>query len=163
MTGYASYDRPSVRFERRLRHPVDAVWRSVTEPAELGHWFPARVALDGLRVGARITFTMDEGDTEGEVIELEAPRRFAFTWGDSLLTFDLEPLPDGCLLRFSHHFEQPERAARDAAGWHVCLDAMEERLAGAGADAPTGPGGEWRELYDAYQRRGFPAGAEVPE
>jgi uncharacterized protein YndB with AHSA1/START domain len=33
--------RPAVRFERRLPHSVERVWRAVSEPAELERWFPA--------------------------------------------------------------------------------------------------------------------------
>jgi uncharacterized protein YndB with AHSA1/START domain len=34
-------DRSALTFERRLSHSVERVWRAVTEPAELAHWFPA--------------------------------------------------------------------------------------------------------------------------
>jgi uncharacterized protein YndB with AHSA1/START domain len=33
--------RPALRFERRLAHSVERVWRAVSEPAELARWFPA--------------------------------------------------------------------------------------------------------------------------
>src|SRR5215212_2475411 len=42
--------RPAVRFERRLAHPVEHVWRRLTEPEELRHWFPSSVEFE-LRVG----------------------------------------------------------------------------------------------------------------
>ena len=35
--------RPALRFERRLAHPIERVWRAVTEPAELARWFVAPV------------------------------------------------------------------------------------------------------------------------
>ena len=54
--------------------------------------------------------------------------------------------------------EGAEAAARTAAGWHLCLDA----LAGAAGAAPDGPSPEWRERYAEYIARGFPAGAPVP-
>ena len=28
-------DQPALRFERRLAHPIDVVWRAITEPDEL--------------------------------------------------------------------------------------------------------------------------------
>jgi hypothetical protein len=55
-----------------------------------------------------------------------------------------------------------EKAARDSAGWHVCLDRLERLLAGDQDPVASGANGEWRELYDEYQRRGAPAGAQVP-
>jgi len=158
-------DRPALRFERRLAHPVDAVWRSVTEPNELAHWFPARVELD-LRVGGRMRFTFP-GDafppTEGEVTECDPPHRFAFDWGEEHLRFEIEPDGDGSILRFTHVLEARDAAARDAAGWHVCIDKLEERLAGGAPEAPgTEQTPEHRELYAEYERRGLPTGAAMP-
>ena len=43
-----------------------------------------------------------------------------------------------------------DEAARNAAGWHVCLD----KLGGEESD--------WEPLYAEYQRRGLPSGAEIP-
>jgi len=157
--------RPAVRFERRYAHPVERVWRAATEPAELEHWFPSSVALD-LREGAAMTFTFRDGGTEpmrGRVTELDPPHRFCFLWGEEELRLELEPDGDGCRLRFTHLISTREQAARDAAGWHVCLDRLERLLAGEAGEAPGGePTGEWRERYEAYQRRGIPAGAPVP-
>jgi hypothetical protein len=58
--------------------------------------------------------------------------------------------------------DQREKAARDGAGWHVCLDRLEGLLAGDGGPAATGASEDWRGLYDEYQRRGVPAGAPIP-
>ena len=168
---YGTYEtvdgRPALRFERRLAHPVDAVWRAITEPSELAHWFPAEVTVDP-RPGGRITFAFTDQPlppSEGEVTAFDPPRRFAFSWGDDHLSFDLEPAPggEGCVLRFTHVFSERDRAARDAAGWHLCLDGLERRLAGAPTAAPgTGPTDEWREHYEKYAQRGMPTGAPIP-
>jgi uncharacterized protein YndB with AHSA1/START domain len=160
-------DRPILRFERQLDHPVDAVWRAVTDPAELAHWFPTHVAVD-LRVGGRMTFTFQSGkypEMEGEVIELDPPHRFVFMWGEDELRFELQPSPggDGCLLRFAVVLDAPDKAARDAAGWHVCLNELEKLLAGASTTPPsTQPTDDWRAHYEEYARRGLPTGAHIP-
>jgi uncharacterized protein YndB with AHSA1/START domain len=158
--------RPALHFERRYPHPVGAVWRAVTEPDELAHWFPATVSVD-LRVGGPISFVFEDDAAppgEGEVLELDPSRRFAFSWGDEELRFELEPQDAGaCLLRFTHVLSARDAAARDAAGWHVCLDRLERRLAGEHAEAPSGgPTAEWRAHYDEYVSRGLPVGAAVP-
>jgi uncharacterized protein YndB with AHSA1/START domain len=158
-------DRRALTFERRLAHPVERVWRAVTEPGELAHWFPSAVGGD-MTPGGTLTFEFpgDEMPTmEGQVVELEPPRRFAFTWGDDELRIALDPDGDGCVLRFTCLFSEPERAARDAAGWHVCLDLLEKHLGGASTKSPTSePTDDWRGLYEDYQRRGLPAGAPLP-
>jgi hypothetical protein len=57
---------------------------------------------------------------------------------------------------------QRDKAARNAAGWHVCLDALERRLDGGTDAALTGTGPQWRTHYEEYQRRGLPVGAPIP-
>ena len=100
---------------------------------------------------------------EGAVTELDPPRRFSFTWGDEHLHIELEPDDDGCRLRFTQVLFTREQAARDAAGWHVCLDRLDGLLSGDAGEAPgTEATDEWSELYEAYQRRGVPAGAPIP-
>lgn len=49
---------PALRFERRYRHPIERVWRAVTEPGEMGRWFPSEVVGDR-RVGAELIFDDD--------------------------------------------------------------------------------------------------------
>jgi uncharacterized protein YndB with AHSA1/START domain len=158
-------DRPALIFERRLAHPVERVWRAVTDPAELAHWFPSRVSGQ-IAPGGRLSFDFPDDDAptlEGEVVEHEPPRRFAFTWGEDVLRIELDAADGGCVLRLTCLFDDPERAARDAAGWHVCLDRLQQHLDGAATDAPDSePTHEWRDVYEEYQRRGLPAGAPLP-
>jgi uncharacterized protein YndB with AHSA1/START domain len=165
---YGSYatieDTPTLTFERRLSHPVDRVWRAVTETDELPYWFPSRVVIDGLRAGAEMTFEFDDMPLDaptsmgGHVTDVDPPRLFAFTWGEDHLRFELEPADDGpgCTLSLTVQLGASDKAARDAAGWHVCLDRLEHRLGDASVS------GEWRDYYDEYQRRGVPAGAPIP-
>jgi uncharacterized protein YndB with AHSA1/START domain len=168
---YGAYDtienRPALRFERRLSHPVEVVWRAITESDELEHWFPSRVEVDELRPGAEMTFRFEEMPLEGvpstmsgRVTDYEPPRLFAFYWGEDHLRLELEPAGgDACTLRLTVLLDEREKAARDGAGWHVCLDNLEARLSGRG-DASDGE--DWRGLYEEYQRRGVPAGAPIP-
>jgi uncharacterized protein YndB with AHSA1/START domain len=156
-------DRPALRFERRLAHPPEKVWRAVTDPAELRHWFPAEVHPEG----DTLRFVFPGGEmppSEGRVLVRDEPRAFAFTWGADELRFELEPLDDGgTLLRFTHLFDEVEAAARDAAGWHVCFDRLEDRLGGGDRLGPSAePTDEWRGHYATYVARGLPSGAPVP-
>ena len=142
---------PSVRFERVYPHPVERVWRSITVPEEMASWFPSTVEVD-LREGGAMRFTFDPHLAEpmdGRVVELDPPRVFAFLWGKDLLRLELAPEGDGTRLTLTQTLEEDE-AARNAAGWHVCLG----KLGGEDTD--------WEPLYEEYQRRGVPAGAEIP-
>ncbi|HYH88487.1 MAG TPA: SRPBCC family protein [Solirubrobacteraceae bacterium] len=154
---YGTYEtidgKPAVRFERVYPHPVEHVWRSVTEPDELANWFPTTVDVD-LREGGAMAFTFPGGEMDpmdGSVVELDPPRRFAFMWGTELLRFELAPEGEGTRLTLTHLISNSDEAARNAAGWHACLD----KLGAVESD--------WEPLYEEYRRRGLPAGAVIPE
>ncbi len=135
-----------LRFERRLTHPVEKVWRAITEPAELSGWFPADMEMD-LQEGGKILFVFREGEgptQDGSIVELDPPRVFAYTWGDDLLRWELWPEDGGCRLVFTHTFDDRPSAASFAAGWTICLAALHRVAAGqplTGADAGT-PGAD---------------------
>jgi uncharacterized protein YndB with AHSA1/START domain len=172
---YGSYatieDTPTLSFERRLSQPVNRVWRAITEPDELRHWFPSAVQAD-LRLGGAMQFTF-EGHTlpggshsmPGEITELDPPQVFGFYWGEDHLRFELEPV-DGdaaCTLRLTVQLATRDKAARDAAGWHVCLNRLERLTEGEDGPAASDVSTDWRALYEEYERRGAPVGAEIPD
>ena len=157
--------RPALRFERSFSQPIERVWRALSDPEEMRHWFPAGVRMD-LRPGGEMSFEFDDPDapeTSGEVTEVDPPRLLAFNWAQDHLRFELEPQQQGCRLRFTHFLSEREDAARTAAGWNVCLDQLGRHVAGAPAEAPgTEPTPEWRRRYDEYVKSGMPSGAPVP-
>jgi uncharacterized protein YndB with AHSA1/START domain len=133
--------RHKLRIERRLAHPVERVWRSVTEPQHLGVWYPATVTKLEPWPGGRLEFDYGEGEVStGEVTEFDAPRVFAFVEhsvedmpreGDSLMRFELHPVGEQeCLLVLEQLFDDLPAAPSYAAGWMACLDVLEGDLAG---------------------------------
>jgi uncharacterized protein YndB with AHSA1/START domain len=148
--------RVGVRFERRLAHPPERVWRAVTEADELAKWFPARPEISGeRRVGARLTIVYPENvepPDSGEIVELDEPRLFAFTWRSAeqepqLLRFELEPDGDGTKLIFTHELPRAD-SAKVAAGWQLCLDDLEAAL--AAEPRAEFPHDRWVELHEEY-------------
>lgn len=175
MSAHGTYERiegrAALRYTRRLRHPTERVWAAVTQPDGLASWFPCRI--DGeLRVGGRLRFVFPEDNpevsqtSEGEVLVLDPPRSFWFTWDAEEIRLDLDPTDDGgCVLTFCNLMpdDYTPGVARTAAGWHVCLDELEVLLDGGPAVAPTHePTERWQELYDDYISRGMPHGAPIP-
>ncbi len=157
--------RPAVRFRRRYLHPADRVWTAITDPGELSHWFPATVRMDA-RPGGSIDFTGIPGMPlmTGTILLYEPPLRLAYTWGNSELHFRIDPLDEhACVLTLTEVLEAKDTAARNSAGWEVCLAELGKLLAGLQADGPHSATAEdWQQHYDFYLAAGVPAGAPLP-
>jgi uncharacterized protein YndB with AHSA1/START domain len=147
-------DRWRIRFTRRLPHRPEKVWRAITDDEHIAAWFPS--TIEGDRVpGAKLRFDFSDDPNapdgmvlDGEVLEADPPRAFAFRWGDDELRFELEPDGDGTLLTLTDTFDELGKAARDAAGWHVCLLLLAYEI-----DDRTPPEGTkdlWKQVNPLY-------------
>jgi uncharacterized protein YndB with AHSA1/START domain len=163
---YCEHDgRPAVRFERTYPHPVERVWRAVTEPAELVRWFPSAVELEP-REGGAVHFSGDPylENTTGVVLTWEPPHRLAFSWGPDELHFALEAVGAGCRLTLINVLDDRTTAARNAGGWHVCLAELVKLLDGVPSRGPHSEDTEpWEPVYRAHVEAGLPSGAPVPD
>jgi uncharacterized protein YndB with AHSA1/START domain len=146
-----------LRFERRLRHSPERVWAALTERGELDGWHPTPFELRGEEIV--YPGEHDPPMRPGRVLACEPPRLLAHTWGEDELHWKLQETDDGCLLELEHVFEDRFKAARDGAGWHLCLLTLRGRLDGAAAPRP-GEGmvdqrlpDRWAELNQEYQQR----------
>jgi uncharacterized protein YndB with AHSA1/START domain len=118
---------PTLRLERTVPQPIERVWRALTDPDDLTHWFPG----------------------EMEIVEADEPHRLVATWHGDTLEFQLTPAGDGCRLVFTHAFDDRDTAARSAAGWHVCFIRFDRLLAGD----PLGEReslAEWPDVHERY-------------
>ena len=143
-------------FRRALPHPPEKVWRALTQPKEQIEWMPFVSDRD---IGApgpfilRMTDREDAEESAAEVLKAEHARLLQFTWGDDVLTWELEPEGTGTRLTLRHRTAMPEHIASFAAGWHICIDVMARFL----QNDPVGPiVGDaamdfgWQDLHDAY-------------
>jgi uncharacterized protein YndB with AHSA1/START domain len=151
----------TLRFTRRLRHPAEKVWRALTEREHLQQWFPQRVVGEW-RPGAALRFEdADPGvpTCAGEVIACEAPSLLEFTWGTDRLRFEISPHGTECVLTLIDTIDTVEKAARDGAGWHACLDVLEHVL--DGRPAPWDPGQRWSAVHPRYVQKFGPEAAVI--
>ncbi|MGP4113888.1 SRPBCC domain-containing protein [Streptomyces sp. 4N509B] len=146
-------ERPAVRLERLLDRPPAAVWRAITDREELRAWFPSDVVVAAWEPGETITFVFDMeeephteslSDLTGTVLEVDPPRLLVFTWGEDTLRFELFPEPVGedgverTRLVLTNELP-PGTAARNAAGWQLCLAALAGETVADDA---------WKDLFD---------------
>jgi uncharacterized protein YndB with AHSA1/START domain len=132
-----------LRFRRRLAHPPEKVWRAIVEPEQRDRWFPQQIVGDW-RIGSRLRFVSEFGDFEGEVLAFEPPSLIEFRWGTDTIRVEVAPDGEGSLLTLLDMFDELGKAARDAAGWHVCLDALESALDGGKGSA------DWQTAHARY-------------
>jgi uncharacterized protein YndB with AHSA1/START domain len=153
-------DRWSLTFTRSLGHPPDKVWRAITEDEHLSAWFPQTIVGER-RAGAALRFvTSDDADEgfAGELLVFDPPHVLEMTWGDDVLRIELAPDGDGTRLTLVDTFAEHGKAARDAAGWHECLDNLVELwAAGAGPVPPA----TWATVHPVYVERFGPAAATI--
>ena len=139
-----------LRFSRTLRHPPEKVWRAITEPEHLAHWFPT--TIEGERApGARLRFSFPEVEMppmDGEMLAFEPPSLMELRWGPDTLRLELRPTEEGTVLTLLDTLEERGKAARDGAGWHVCLDGLEAHLDG-GEDARDSLSA-WKDVHPGY-------------
>lgn len=148
-----------LRFERRLAHAPEKVWRAITEPDHLAAWFPDAIEVRGWRVGEPVRFAHTEGEGfDGEVLAFEQGSMLAFRWGTDVIRLEVCPDGDGTRLTLLDTIDHLGKAARDAAGWHACLDRLEAHLGGTSAASPSD---RWRAVHPGYVEAFGPEAATI--
>lgn len=131
----------ALSLRRAFSAPPERVFRAFTDADELRAWFgpgaytSPQVELD-LRVGGRYRIGMKppEGDVfylSGEYVEIDPPRRLAFTWqweGDpavTLVTIEFMERDGMTELALIHErFPDQEQCERHKEGWGATLEKL---------------------------------------
>jgi uncharacterized protein YndB with AHSA1/START domain len=154
--------RTVLRYERRLRHPVPAVWAALTEPARLREWLAdADVDLaEGGGVQLRWLNTDEDGNhavMDGTVTALDPPRLLEIAGEPhGVLRFELAEDGTGTRLVFTVSRATGESSDLALAGWHIHLEHLADALDGRPVewerwDRDHRP--RWQALHDAYVAR----------
>jgi len=115
-----------------LDHPIDRVWRAISDPDEIVRWFPNESATLDVRPGGTGEFVWNlegkEFRAEVHVHEVAAPHRFVWSWGHeptnttepvTTVEFMLTERPGGgttLLVRESGFLDDKHRAG-NTEGW----------------------------------------------
>lgn len=136
----------SIVVERTLAHPPEKVWIALTRSDLVAQWLMKNDFEP--RVGHRFNFHatpiagMWNGTTDCEVLELDAPRRLAYSWNASgeeaagglrsVVTWTLTPVDGGTHVRMEHSgFRPQDEGGRQAmgGGWPRIVEGL-GRVAG---------------------------------
>jgi uncharacterized protein YndB with AHSA1/START domain len=141
----------TVTVKRRFAAPPERVFDAWLDSKLVAQWMFGpnlrdeeilRIAIDP-RVGGLFSFVVrrqgQEIDHVGEYLEIDRPRRLAFTWAvgqrspdDTHVFIDIAPLGAGCELTLRHERVWADYEARTAQGWTSMLEAVARLLASRG-------------------------------
>ena len=128
-----------------MPHPPEKIWRALTQSHLIEEWLMKNDFQP--RVGHRFQFRAQpvpgwSGVTNCEVLEVDAPKRLAYRWGDgsesdsglkTIVTWTLTPQADGTHVRMEHSGFRPQDEGGYkgmGSGWPRILGGL-ERVAGA--------------------------------
>ena len=114
-----------------IRAPRETVFRFFTDNARWASWWGAGSTIDPRPSGKLLIRYPDGTEAVGEVVELRAPERIAFSYGfvsgklippgGSRVTIDLERDGDGTRLRLVHEFADAALRGEFVQGWRYQL------------------------------------------
>ena len=139
---------------RDFGQPAEKIWPWLTDPDRLRQWSPIVPdrALDS--VGPRkVRENPDDEPVTGDVVSVDPPHELMHRWGDDVVRWRLSPTDTGCRLTLEQTMREKDHAAMNAAGWHLCLDTLDD--VANGVDRPRVVGQDavahgWEPLRDKY-------------
>lgn len=151
-----------LRFERRLRHSPERVWKALTTPEGLKCWLAEAIVDPG--PGGRLALHFRQPDHEclpdrpesrrheNEVLVFRPFTRFEHTFGgnpSSVVSWRLAPDGDGTHLTLVHRIPESWRDARRnvLSGWHHHIEGLDDAARGI---AHAWDWDRWLTLRDAY-------------
>jgi uncharacterized protein YndB with AHSA1/START domain len=140
-------DRDTIEYVRTYPHPIERVWKAVSDPAEVSIWFWA--GTSEARLGGAYLFGPEANGFKGVITTFEPPRLIRYggphAGAESYWQFELTATGGGTRLVFVQRIEPgrwvnmhnwpadpPEHPAGEAnpwrpgtlSGWHRSLDHM---------------------------------------
>jgi uncharacterized protein YndB with AHSA1/START domain len=145
-------DRYTIEYVRTYPHPIERVWRAITDPAEMSVWF-SPIRIDARVGGAYLAEWEAPTDFKGVITAMEPPRRVRFGGPEGhgpegYWQFELEPIEGGTRMVFVQHSQpgfwsrpewplDPPESAPDTpwrpgtlSGWHVAFDSLADVMDG---------------------------------
>lgn len=128
-------EREFLRFEFELPHPPGRIWRALTEPELLSEWLLPVAELIP-EAGASFLFRAPaqpgwDGLVACRFIEIDRERKLSYRWVvgdlDTVVTFTLEPTPEGTRLTLVQEGFRPDQKQNLGGaryGWRMMGDRL---------------------------------------
>jgi len=141
-------------FDEVFPHPIQAVWRALTDSVALASWLMSNDFAP--RLGHRFTLRSPaipgwRGWAECQVLEMDPPRRMVWSWQSTdvgeptKLTFELSTVPEGTQLRLRHTGDtDPAMVNLIRSRWGAKLQALRGLLEPATLQPAPADGSEVR-------------------
>lgn len=125
--------------EREIAHPPEKIWRALTQPHLMEEWLMNTDFAP--EIGRKFTFRRQPNPDvdiviDCQVLEIEAHRTLSYSWSafglESVVTFTLEPVSNGTLLRMEQAGFRPDqdRAYKGAmASWKQFIAKLDAVVA----------------------------------
>jgi uncharacterized protein YndB with AHSA1/START domain len=133
-------ERATLVFRWRLAHPIEVVWKALTDPSELAVWYMTTAVIDG-REGGSVDFVAGPSrlHVTGRVLTWDPPRVFEHEWKvaprnelpsgeNAIIRWELRRDGDGTILHLEHRKLNRATALGFAPGIHAFLDRLQAQL-----------------------------------
>jgi uncharacterized protein YndB with AHSA1/START domain len=131
----------SIIVERKMQHPPEKIWRALTQTELIAEWLMKNDFKP--IVGHCFQFRAKaipgwSGVVNCEVLEVDAPKRLVYRWGDgtesdsglsTVVAWTLTPANDGTLVRMEHSGFRPQDEAGYrgmGSGWPRILERLQQ-------------------------------------
>jgi uncharacterized protein YndB with AHSA1/START domain len=133
----------TIKFERRLKHPKEMVWKAVTDQKEIFRWLPDyKGTFDGYKGGTIDLLNVVSGShVTGNILVCDLYHIFEYEWfiapnqmfpkgePESVIRWELNQNGNlDTLLIVTHYHLTKSTALTFAPGWHAYLDRLEAIL-----------------------------------
>lgn len=160
-------DNWTLALTKELRHSPEKVWEALTDPNRLREWAPfdadGNLGSEGAKVNMSTVGSPKPYVTETTVTRAEPHRFLEYKWNDFDTRWELEPKGEGTLLKLWTNIDR-RFISMGAAGWHICLDVLDQLLLGNPIGRITGPEAMrfdgWQRLNKEYAEQ---FGVEAPQ
>jgi uncharacterized protein YndB with AHSA1/START domain len=144
---------------RQLRHSPEKVWQALTDPEHLREWAPFEADGSLGTAGAKVNLTWVGAPKAQETTVTRADPPNVLEYND--MRWELEGVGEGTRLTLWHKIDR-RYISMGAAGWHICMDVLDNLLSGTPIGRIVGPETmkyNWKRLNEEYAKQ---FGIEAP-